>query len=62
MVGSGWPWVWGWSGWATDVEGFGEWDREIGVGLSVGRGLGLTSGESCIGAAADFAGFFLEAD
>ncbi len=45
----------------TNVEGFGEWDGEIGVGLSVGRGIGLTSGESCLGAA-DLAGFFLEAN
>ncbi len=45
-----------------DVEGFGEWDGEIGIGLSVGRGVGLTSGESCLGAVADFAGFFLETD
>ncbi len=45
-----------------DVEGFGEWDGEIGVGWSVGGGVGLTSGESCLGTAADFAGFFLEAD
>ncbi len=44
------------------MEGFGEWDGEIGIGLSVVRGVGLTSGESCLGAAADFAGFFLEAD
>ncbi len=36
--------VWGWSGRATDVEGFGECDGEIGAGLSVGRGEGLTSG------------------
>ncbi len=43
-------------------EGCGKWDGEIGIGLSVGRGVGLTSGESCLGAAADFAGFFLEAD
>ncbi len=41
-----------------DVEGFGEWDGEIGIGLSVGKGVGLTSGESCLEAAADFAGFF----
>ncbi len=62
VMGSGWSRVWGWSGCSTDVEGFWEWDGEIGVGLSVGRGVGLTSGESCLGTAADFAGFFLEAD
>ncbi len=55
--GSGWPRVRGWTGWATDVEGFGEWDGEIGIGLSVGRGGRLTSRESCLWAAADFADF-----
>ncbi len=34
-MGNGWPGVRGWSGWATHGEGFGEWDGEIGVGLSV---------------------------
>ncbi len=33
-------------------------DGEIGMGLSVGRGGRLTSGESCLWAADDFAGFF----
>ncbi len=41
-----------------DVEGFGECDGEIGIGLSVGKGVRLTSGESCLWAAADLAGFF----
>ncbi len=44
------------------MEGFWECDGEIGIGLSEGRGVGLKSGESCLKAAADFAGFFLEAD
>ncbi len=57
-MGSGWPRVRGWSGWATDVEGFGECDGEIGIGLSVGRGVRLRSGESCLWVAADLASFF----
>ncbi len=59
-MGSGWPRVRGWSSWATDVDGFEKCDGEIGIGLSVGRGVRLTSGESCLWAAADFAGFFLK--
>ncbi len=46
-MGSGWPMLRGWSGWAMDVEGFGECDGEILIGLSVGRGGRLASGESC---------------
>ncbi len=42
----------------TDVEGFGEFDGEIWEELLVGRGEGLTSGESCRWAVADLAGFF----
>ncbi len=53
-MGSGWPRTRGWSGWARDVEGFGECDGEIGIELSVGRGGRLTSGESCRWAVADF--------
>ncbi len=44
------------------MEGFGEWNGEIGIGLSAGRGVGLTAGVNCLGAADDFAVFFLEAD
>ncbi len=39
-------------------EGFGEYDGEIGIGLSVGRGGRLTPGKSCQWAVADFAGLF----
>ncbi len=55
-MGSGWPRVRDWSGWATDVEGFEECDGENGIGLSVGRGGRLTSGDSSLWAVADFAG------
>ncbi len=48
-------------GWATGVEGFGERDGEIGIGSWVGSSGGLTSGESCRWAVADFVGFFLDA-
>ncbi len=42
-------------------KGLGNVIVKIGIGLSVGRGVRFTSGQSCLWAAADFAGFFLDA-